>query len=101
MSNGQDVADLKAKLDEQHAELIAAIDANHAQVAKKLAEPASSTFVGGVAGVGGVIGGAIGGVAAGVGGTVADAVGVVGSTADALHNAVDSFFSGIRARLGI
>jgi hypothetical protein len=32
---------------------------------------------------------------------VADAVGVVGSTADALHNGIDNFFSNIRARLGI
>jgi hypothetical protein len=28
-------------------------------------------------------------------------VGVVGSTADALHNGIDNFFSNIRARLGI
>ena len=96
------VQDLQEHLKDAHDKLQEAIWANKAAVALKLAETAPpGTFVGEASNVGATVGGAVGGAVAGVAGTVADAVGGVGTVADAAHNAVDNFFSNVRARLGI
>lgn len=54
-----------------------------------------------IAGAVATVGSTLGNVALGVGSTAADAVGVVGGTAQALHDNVNSFFSNLRTRLGI
>jgi len=92
------VKDLQDHLQQEHDDLQAAIAANKELVAEKLGEAApAGTFVGGAEDVGGVVGGVLGGV----GSTAADAVGAVGTVADAAHNAVDSFFHNVRVRLGL
>lgn len=96
------VEELQQHLKDAHDELQAAIFDNKAAVALKLAEAApSGTFVGGAQNVGANVGGAVAGTLGGVASTVADAVGGVGTVADAAHNAIDSWFSNVRGRLGI
>lgn len=54
-----------------------------------------------IAGAIATVGNVLGNVAVGVGGTAADAVSIVGGTADALHGGVNDFFSNLRRRLGV
>ncbi len=82
-----------------HADDLAAYKAAYAaaQAAGDPPPPPPPTIADAVA----VIGHTLGNVALGVGSTTADAVGVVGATAQALHDNVNAWFSNLRTRLGV
>lgn len=92
------VADAQAILDAHKAEYEAWQNSvKVAQLAGQTAPPPPPAISSAID----TIGHTLGGVLLGAGGTVADAVNIVGATADTLHSSVNDFFHNLRSRLGV